>query len=478
LPGLIGGCAYALAFSPWGFPVLSVLGLAALCLLCLQQRSLAIAGAAIWGTVAFGIGTAWLYPALAHASLDTPAKVSIFAFSVAWQAVFPLLLVSALRLAFAREALRLLAFPAAWTLQELLRAQMPYGFHWLFGGYAHVDSLLAHAAPLAGVWGVGLLAAMLAALLVHAFRTGRAWWALPLCIALCWPVGGLLAASDADTREDRVAVVQSRFQQHQQRDPDLVGLMTDQYKAWTQEAIDRDATLVVWPEAALPLPAPRLVGFLQSVDQLTRANNTALMAGLLLEATGQHFNAMIGLGTANGRTDKFALAPLGEYVPPVLESMGLRAAAQYPLSRSNEHGPIRIGDHAWGVVAICYEIADVALVRARTRRMGDQSGYLVFASDENWFAGTWEPFQQLQMARMRALETGLFVLRSTNAGHAAVIDPSGRLRVQGDADFNGILIAQASPARAETPWVRWGATPLIIALLAFLAAVLMHNRGR
>lgn len=477
---VVMGGTHALASGPIGIPLLNVLGLAALCALSNTQWRIAIAGTFCWGLSAFGIGAAWLYPAIGQTGIGAASTLAMFLFIVAATACFPVATVALLKVGLATPRARFLAFPLLLTLGEYVRVDVLLGVP-LLDGEAHVDSIIALMAPVAGVWGVGFLAAALASSLAYCVRSRR--WALGTAVGLlaCVPLAPFTEDTTTVNQRDRVAVVQAQYPQEKKWNPLHLPALLGQYASWSKLAMQDGAEVIVWPEVALPAPANRVLGLLQRVHESALAGRTAVLAGVLVPdtETGYHYNTLLGLGSAVGRVDKVSLAPLGEAPPPLLSRFGIEMAPSgFPVKAGRDAAPIRLNDRASAAVAICYEANDAALVRDRVRGLREQAGYLVVASDESWFRGTWASTQNLRIARMRALESGIPVLRSSNVGVSAVIDAWGTVHASGARDRDGILVTAISPRIATTQWIRWGATPVLWCLGVLLCIVWFVDRVR
>ena len=125
-------------------------------------------------------------------------------------------------------------------------------------------------------------------------------------------------------------------------------------------------------------------------------------------------------------------------------------------------GGVKIG------TAICYEVAYPELVR----RDALDAQVLVTISNDAWFGGSIGPHQHLQIARMRALENGRYMLRSTNNGITAVIDERGEVKASLPQFEPGVLTTKWRASRGLTPFTRWGSAPwLILTLIAGLVCL-------
>jgi apolipoprotein N-acyltransferase len=192
--------------------------------------------------------------------------------------------------------------------------------------------------------------------------------------------------------------------------------------------------LVVWPES----PAPFFeddARFEQAMKQVAHTAQAPLIAGsvgMTLAADEQSwrmYNSVLIVGTDGarvGRYDKIHLVPFGEYIPyKELFFFARKLTGRVSeFSRGDERGVFRLNGHRYGVF-ICYESVFADEVR-QFARLGAE--VLVNVSNDGWYGDTSAPWQHLNMARMRAIENRRWILRDTNNGITAVIDPYGRVR--------------------------------------------------
>ncbi len=368
----------------------------------------------------------------------------------------------------------LAVLPASWVGVEWLRGWLFSGFPWLSLGYGQIDGPLAAWAPVVGVQGVSLLVALGAgALSVLIIGPNRARIA-GLGVLAAGAVLTMLLTGREWTRPVgdplQVALVQGGISQ------DRKWLLEE---LETTKALFRDFTLklgeadlIIWPEAAIPALAHEEEDYLRSLGELMKARHQELILGILTFdfGTGEFRNSLLTVGGSNGVYHKRHLVPFGEYFPVpdfirnVLRLMNLPYTDITPgldgqrplLARGVALAP-----------SICYEDA----FGTELRDFLPEAGLLVNVSNDGWFGDSIAPHQHLQMARFRALESGRFMLRSTNTGITAVIDPLGTVVRQG-AQFKAVVVsATVQPRQGATPWVRFGNWPVLaVSVLLLLAA--------
>jgi apolipoprotein N-acyltransferase len=191
--------------------------------------------------------------------------------------------------------------------------------------------------------------------------------------------------------------------------------------------------LVVWPESPAPFDEtdPR---FLPSMAALAQRVQAPLVVGGIGEdvSAGQlqdYYNSALVIGADGqrvGRYDKIHLVPFGEYIPfqQYLTFAHKLTGRVSTFSRGDERKVFRLNGHRYGIF-ICYESVFADEVR-EFAELGAE--VLVNISDDGWYGDTSAPWQHLNMVRMRAIENRRWILRDTNTGVTAVIDPEGRVR--------------------------------------------------
>ena len=168
--------------------------------------------------------------------------------------------------------------------------------------------------------------------------------------------------------------------------------------------------------------------------------------------------------------------PFGEYVP--LEGLlrGLIGFFDLPMSR-NRSGPSEQEPLAFSAgelsLSICYEIVYGELVR----NAAPDPAVLVTISNDTWFGRSIGPLQHMQMARMRALEMGRYLVRATNNGVSAVVDPAGRVIASAPQFEPAVVRSSVRRMNGQTPYAGFGSWPLLAGLALGLVALLITARA-
>ncbi|AXY42067.1 apolipoprotein N-acyltransferase [Halomonas sp. JS92-SW72] len=428
-----------------------------------------------YGLGLFGSGASWVYVSIHdYGYTGVPLAVFLTALFVASMALF-LAVTLWLYRRLTGPRLAFLAFAGAWVLGEWLRTWLFTGFPWLLLGSAHVDSPLAPWAPVGGVYLLSLITALTGTLLVE-FLARRWWaaapvaalWLIPLALPTQWtqPAGEPL----------RVALLQGNLDQLIKWTPEGQREAANIYAELTRTQPD-DLDLIVWPEAALPMFEDQARPILERV-QSNLSPDTALLTGILQrDAEGRYFNSVIGLGNAEGEYRKEHLVPFGEYLP--LESLlrGTIAFFDLPMPAMTPGPSGQAPMVAAGTTignAICYEIIYADLVAERAR----DSALLMTVSNDTWFGESIGPLQHLQMARLRALENGRYLVRATSNGVTVIVDPMGRITARAPQFEVASISGEVRPMAGLTPFTRSGSWPTwLLAALLVLPSLRLRRRS-
>ncbi|MES2771627.1 MAG: apolipoprotein N-acyltransferase [Pseudomonadota bacterium] len=455
------GAASVLAYAPFScFPLiwLTLGGLFALLSKAHQGRQKIAAGALLGAAFGLGLflgGVSWIYVSLnVFGGMSSPLAALATLLFCLLLALYPALC-GGLFMRFAPDH-RLasgLLFAALWGLNEWLRGWLFTGFPWLATGYAQSPgSPLAGFIPVLGVYGASMLCALLGACLYLAIQRTR--WALALlCLVLL--SGAYLsqqAWSHAVGKPFSVALLQGNIGQNLKWQPEQ---FSASLRTYYQLMLDHPAQLTVLPETALPALLEQIpADYLNELKRLALRQQGELLLGAVTQKHGEYSNSALSLGKAPTQYyDKSHLVPFGEFIPPGF-AWFLRLA-QIPmsdLSPGNERQPNLnlLGQKI--ALNICYEdVFGEALIRALP-----EAGILINLSNVAWFGDSLAPAQHLQIAQIRALETGRMMLRATNTGMTAIIGSDGRVQKALPSFTRAALLGEVQAFQGSTPFVRWG----------------------
>jgi apolipoprotein N-acyltransferase len=479
----VAGSLLPLAFSPFDLFPLAVLAPAVLFLLWREVSPVRAAWRGLlFGLGMFGVGVSWVYVSMHHyGNMPAPlAGLAVFLF-VAGLSLYPALLGWLQARFFPKPGAwhPVVALPALWVLFEWTRGWFLTGFPWLHLGYSQVASPLAGYGAWLGVYGVSFFCALSAGLLVAGMRAPEKFLRLflPLLVAV-W-VAGWFAGRFEWVRPVnsplQVTLIQGNVPLDSKWQPGSRRAIMDRYSMLTAEAPWSD--LIVWPESAIPATLDEVdPDLLANLRHRSRNASVDFLIGIVeRDKDGNYYNSVLGIGPSSGIYRKQHLVPFGEYPPLDPLFRWLMRNLQIPMSDFSAGAPDQPPLVAAGQkigMSVCYEDAfGEEVIRALP-----QASLLVNVSEDAWFGDSLAPHQRLQMARMRALETGRPMLRATNTGPSVAIDHRGRVLVRSPQFRTYSLTATVQPMQGTTPYVRWGNWPVVLVLVFVVVLAVLAPR--
>jgi len=467
-----------LAFAPLGFFPLALLtfGLLAHFWIGATPRQAFWSGYA-FGLGLFGAGVSWVYVSLhTFGAMPLPlAALATFLFC-AFLALFPAVAGWLQARIPAQAAVRAcLLIPAAWTLIEWLRSWIFTGFPWLSVGYASVGWPLQGYAPLLGVFGLSFMTVSLGGMAWLLFQRQRLLVFATTFIAIIVAGQALRHVHWTEPAGEPVsaALLQGNIEQDLKFRPERYAAILATYVRLAEGA---HAKLIVFPETSIPRFLDRIEPeFLEQLAGVARRNGGDLLLGVPYRTRGgEYFNSVISLGSSPPQAyHKSHLVPFGEFIPP---GFGwVLGVLQVPLSDFSRGGHDQAPIAAAGqrvAVNVCYEDAFGNEIARRVR----EATILVNVSNVAWFGDSLAPAQHLQIARLRAVETGRMHLAATNTGITAAIDRDGRVLARLPQYTEGRLEVSAQGYAGATPYASYADWPVVIVSLLVLAGALLVAR--
>ncbi len=460
----------------------------------------------LYGIGLFGAGASWFFHSMyyfAHSPLLM--AVAGAAFFVIIVALFSTGLFGLLVFSFRNTPLitRLLLFyPASWVLLEWFRGWFLTGFPWLYLGQSQVDTVFAGFAPITGVLGVSWSSALIAGAIVsfilgnsvnrmvHVKQSGnirphhaeveeklgaksRIFSAL-LIILLAVSSYSLQGIDWTQTSGEPItaSVLQGNIYQGDKFKPEQLAPTLTLYMDMTHKSKDSD--LIVWPETALPTNFRfHMDDLIFPLQEFAKQHQLTIMLGGFYEnEKGGVENSVLSI-TADNREiySKQHLVPFGEYIPFLNYLRWLDEWIQLPYDNvaagpdkdtllvSGKNG----NEGFLAQMTICYEDAfGEEMIKSLP-----EAKLLINVTNDGWFTGSLEPYQHMQIARMRSIETGRYMVRSTNTGPSGIIDEKGKLVATAPIYTTAIITHKVQLFTGATPYVRWG-NGLIVSLLSVI----------
>ena len=431
---------------------------------------------------------AWLLP---FAVLGLPACL----------AVYTGLGAAASMLVWSHGAARFLGFAALMTIAEWLRGTLLTGFPWNNFGYALATDLrFAQASAVFGLSGlclVTLASLSTPAALFAARHSWRARLAPPVAAALVlagmW-LGGAwrLAHVEVGTVPGvKLRIMQPDLPQDQKFRYDARRSVMDLYIATSESQGGlAGVTHLFWPESAFPFFYDREPEAQARLRDLLPEGTALITGAARMEARPNGrppavYNSLLAIDS-EGRTvataDKVHLVPFGEYLPfqETLEALGLQQLTRVRggFSAATLRRPMEISGLPPILPLICYEaIFPAEIVSESNSSTGYREGMILNVSNDAWFGDTPGPFQHFEQARLRAVEEGMPLVRATNNGISAIVDPLGRLVGTLPLGARGVLDGALPQALPGTIYSSIGSIIAWIFVTLSLLLALLSTKG-
>ena len=486
LVSLLAGALMPLSLAPLDWAPLALVSPALLAYLCHQLTPREIFRISYsYGFGLFAVGASWVHVSIhEYAYTPLPLSVAMTTAFVAFLALIfalPFLLLN--RTGKRSTSGFLLVFCGVWVLGEWLRSWLLTGFPWLLLGYSQLHLPLSGWAPIGGIYLVTLGTVFTAVTLSYYLigspsRLKTVFAALTLLIWVAgWGLQSVHWTSPTGAKR-QVALIQANIPQEMKWSPGFLQETLFRYESLS--ATHWDADWLIWPEAAVPLLFSQADTIIRRMDERALATNTSFITGIIYDEPErqQFYNSTIGLGLAEGVYHKTRLVPFGEYVPLEDWLRGLISFFDLPMSTIAPGQPGQTGmrmDELPLASAICYEIVYPDLVA----RSSIGAGTILTISNDAWFGHSWGPLQHLQMAQMRAIETGRYVVRATNNGISAIINPQGRIEQRSEQFVQATVRGIIQPHSGNTPFMMSASWPTImLAVLLVVTGQLLCARSK
>ncbi len=496
------GASATLAFAPFNFWFVIFPIFVSIFVLLAKYSKHPFLDSWLFGFAYFGAGISWVHVSIATFG-GVPLVVSLLMMAMlsGYLAIYFALAFWLLR-RLLQTVLWPLAGPLIWLLCEYARATFLTGFPWLSIGYSQLDSPLSGLFPIIGEIGISAFMFGVCAAVATVFVAGAKSSKTAISYVVCTIVAIVLSTSVAwinpTGQSKMIALVQGNIEQSMRWRPELDLPTIEKYFALTEEHWDND--LIIWPEAAIPVleSLPLANETLFKLDTISQENNTALVTGVVdynqkidenKFTYEESFNFILALGvdqdsqnTApyyyqhSNRYAKHKLVPIGEFVPFENFLRPLAPIFDLPMSSFNRGEyvqPNLIANGLYLVPALCYEVAFPNQIRANITPKSDM---LLTVSNDAWFGDSHGPHQHLQIARTRAMEFGLPIIRATNTGITAAYDPNGNLLGELPQFVEGVLEVEVPLVSGVTPYKKMGNIPVfLIAAVMFAFAVYRNS---
>lgn len=395
------------------------------------------------------------------------------------------------RLLWSEGPARIAALAVGIAISDWLRGHILTGFPWNpLGAALAANDVLLQSASVFGVYGLTLIAVLIFASPALLVPGPRRWPVPVLSVALLAALAGFgvwrLAEPDPGlVPGPRFRLVQPNVPQDFKWEPEvraeifrsLLSLSAGRAEGGGLQGV----THVVWPESATPFLLSREPEALAAIGAMLPDGAVLVTGSNRVDETAEPpavYNSVYAVddsGRIVGLYDKLRLVPFGEYLPLAewLEPLGLRHVVAMPsgFAAGRRAELMRVGAAPPFRPLICYEI----IFSGGVVDAGERPAFLLNVTNDAWFGDSAGPRQHLHLARLRAVEEGLPVLRAANTGISAVIDARGRVRDSLPLGAQGVIDAPLPGALPPTIFARHGGA-LFWALVLSLAVVALAGR--
>ena len=455
----------------------------------------------LFGIGFFGVGTSWPFYSLyffAHAPLVVAIlATTLFVLIVSFFSTGLFGLLASQFRSLPLFSRLLIFYPASWVLLEWFRVWFLTGFPWLFLGNSQIDSNFSAYAPITGVLGVSFVCVLVSGALlsfilgnsvrrtVHVKQDPNTAFisrsavieenygsfiriisalVIVLLSASAYALGKI-NWTEKEGKPFTVSILQSNISQEEKLNPQNLDAMIEQYLDMTNQS--RRSDLIVWPETALFSTFENYMDDVILPLQASLQKNKAILIGGFYANENKGFeNSVLALSSeSRALYSKRHLVPFGEYIPLLtyIRWMGDWIPHSNITAGKNDGTLQVLGEVAQ--MSICYEDA----FGSEIIQSLPKASFLINVTHDGWFTDSLQPAQHMQIARMRSVETGRYMVRATTTGPSGVINEKGKLVATAPQYTKKIITGEVQPFKGETPYVRWGNWLIV----SFLSIVLL-----
>lgn len=479
------GGSLVLAFAPFNYAYLAFVSLGILFLGWEHiSATQALLRGYLFGLGLFGAGVSWIYISVHdYGGANEFTSLLITLFFVGIWAIFPALsgYLICKTIPATSQISRLMIMPVIWMIIEYLRGEFVLnGFPWLQVSYSQLETPLSGFIPFIGGYGVGLLITFSVIALILIIKNNR-YRITGLCFLLIvWPLGSYLQGKQWTSPSGnpiKVTLIQGNVSQDQKWRPENRDKIIASYLQLTNQHWDSD--IIIWPETAIPAFLDQVQeSLLQPLAKKAIQNNSVVIVSLPFREpkSKSYNNVVLTVGKHPGIYRKIHLLPFGEYLPfqplsgYLLDRFNIMPIGSFTPGDNNQP-LLQAAGHPFST-SICYEDVFPKLVIKDLPK----AAFLVNVTNDGWFGQSIEPHQHMQIAKMRALESGRYLLRATNTGVTGVVATDGKILDQAPLFKKATITSKIIPMKGMTPYAKMRDYPVLTLLGLLLIGTTLWAR--
>ena len=475
---VISGFLYTAAFAPIDFKLGIFISLTFfLYILSTSSRQSSLLKSFIYGIIVYASGVSWIFNSIYyHGGENLIISIIItFLFIVFLSAFFIPFGYFVNKDTNLNRLDTPILVASIWVLIEFIRSNIFGGFPWLLVGVSHTGTILKHIFPLFGSLMVSFIIVMISMMLVAVLSSKSKKNFLKLYslgILLFYLLVSIFTNFSIDaTKPLKITIVQPNINLGTK----FNDLELDKIKKKYIEIFDNKINkLVILPETAIP----KIYQLDKDFYHLLRSNGELnLISGVFNynRSKNKIYNSILVLNENEVFYNKRHLVPFGEYTP--LESVFSFISDILNIPMSN----LTPGDFTQPEITyddiilhplVCYEIAYPSLIET-----SEDYSLIINVSNDAWFGNSLAPYQHLQIAQARALESRRTVIRAANTGISAVINKSGDILHKIDLNEEGLINADIYPSKGVTPYMYFGDYPVLMLIFSIMLLYWKNNKN-
>jgi len=370
-----------------------------------------------------------------------------------------------------------LCFAALWSAVEFARGHVFTGFPWNLGGYAWAFSdAMSQSVSVIGIYGLTFITVLAACSIIGGRKQALACALLLIAMA---GVGAWRLQAAGETQfvsGVSLRIVQGDIAQSLKWDPKREQQILAHY-AQLSRAPGAEKITLIWPETAVPFPLMEDGAVAGVLSRLAPMHGALLTGVLRLHGENRDFQAWNSLavitpGGLAATYDKHHLVPFGEFVPfRAWVPVAVMPAGMASFSRGPGPQTLDIPGAPPASPLICYE----AIFPQEATDSSGRAGWLLNVTNDAWFGNSSGPYQHFAMARFRAIEQGLPLVRAANTGISAVTDAYGRVIARLPLGVEGVLDSGLPRRAASTIYGSIGDKYFLLLISILLAFTLFRR---